>query len=239
MVPVILSLFASPFGGVIRNAAIFPTRTSCPNTTGPAVTVADFGLSEVVSVVPEALRPLYSGFLSDGAGTSYVPFVSGTTPDGLPSFAPHYDRPVLPGQTDNFTVSLRFAPAGTSLASLASDAYANWARTWPSQLSWSDRRPIGTAYLASSPSGNINRPGGPPHNPRRYFSQGDSDNFDLRGPVGLASFQVRILKQAKANVVNMRKLGAQGSITWDLEGEQYPQSTSYVCERGQHREDRP
>ena len=47
---------------------------------------------------------------------------------------------------------------------------------------------------------------------------------------GLAAFQRRVLRQATDSVVNMRRLGAQGSITWDLEGEEYPQSTSYVCE---------
>ena len=201
------------------------------NTTGPSVTLANFGASEVAAVVPNANKPLYTGFLPSGGSNSYTAFISSTTPDGLATFQPQNDRSVQPGQTDSFTVSLRFAPSGTSKSALASDAYSSWAQTWPSQLSWTDRRPIGTAYLASSPSsGNINQSGGYKNNPRRFFNDSDASDFDISTSPGLASFQSRVLQQAASNVQNMQRLGAQGSITWDIEGEQFPQSTSYVCE---------
>ncbi len=45
----------------------------------------------------------------------------------------------------------------------------------------------------------------------------------------MSAFQNRILQQAQSNVQNLRKLGAQGAITWDIEGESYPQPTSYAC----------
>ena len=201
------------------------------NTTGPSVTVADYGSGEVVAVVPHAAKPLYSGFWPTGNGVAYYPLISGTTPDGLATFQPHNDRPVQPGQTQTFTVSLRFASSGTSPVALAQDAYADWARTWPPTLDWADRRPIGTAYLASSPPGpNITQPGGFPNNPRRFFNDSNPADFDIRTPGGLQALQARVLNQAADTVTNMRRLGAQGAITWDLEGEQYPQSTSYVCE---------
>lgn len=38
-----------------------------------------------------------------------------------------------------------------------------------------------------------------------------------------------MLAQAASNVANLQQLGAQGAITWDIEGEQYPRTTSYVC----------
>ncbi|MDE1175578.1 MAG: hypothetical protein PW789_03130 [Edaphobacter sp.] len=200
------------------------------NTTSPSVTVADFGAGEVAVVVPDAQRPLYSGFLPTGSGTAYTTMISTTAPDGLATFQPHNDRPIQPGQTDSFTVSLRFAPAGTATSLLASDAYENWASTWPAQLHWSDRRPIGTVYLASSPSGgDVTQPGGYPNNPRRYFNNSNAENFDTTTAEGLVLFQARMLQQAKSNVENMQRLGAQGAITWDIEGEQYPQETSYVC----------
>ncbi len=199
------------------------------NTIAPSVTLADFGQGEVAAVVPDATKPLYSGFQPTGAPTAYTALISGTTPDNLATFLPHNDRPVQPGQTDSFTVSLRFAPSGTATAALAADAYTNWARTWPMTLQWSDHRIIGTAYLASSPQGNINQPGGFPNNPRRYFNDSNPSDFDVRTPAGLASFQAKVLQQAASNVQNLQRLNAQGAITWDIEGEQYPQSTSYVC----------
>ncbi len=38
-----------------------------------------------------------------------------------------------------------------------------------------------------------------------------------------------MLAQAATNVSTARALGGQGVITWDIEGEQFPQNTSYVC----------
>ncbi len=200
------------------------------NTTGPSVTTADWGSGEVVAVAPDASRPLYSGFwpAQGGAGVPYSPEISGTTPDGLATFQPHNDRPVAPGQTDRYTISLRFAPGGTSTGSLAADAYASWATHFPSVLSWTDRRAIGTVYLASSPQGgDVTRPAGFPTNPRRYFNTG---SVDVTTTAGLVAFQQQVLNEAAAAASNARHLNAQGVITWDIEGEQYPQSTSYVCE---------
>ena len=47
------------------------------------------------------------------------------------------------------------------------------------------------------------------------------------------NFQNKILQQATSNVQNLKQLNSQGAITWDIEGEQYPQPASYVCEPDQ------
>ncbi len=199
------------------------------NTSGPGVTVADYGSGEVAAVVSDATKPLYSGFQPTGNGIGYTALISSTSPNSLASYVPHNDRPVNPGQTDTYTVSLRFAPSGTAAGTLATDAYKSWAATYPQALNWNDRRAIGTVYLASSPSGNVNQPGGYPNNPRRYFNDSNAADFDVTTRNGLAAFQARVLAQAKSNVANLKQLNAQGAITWDIEGEQYPQTTSYVC----------
>ena len=199
------------------------------NTTAPSVTVADYGSGEVAAVHAGALKPLYTGFQPAGTPNVYTPIISGTSIDNMATFFPHNDRPVQPGQTDFFIVSLRFAPSGTPTSALATDAYRAWAAEWPSTLNWPDRRIIGTVYLASSPSGNPNVAGGYPNNPRRYFNDSNAGDFDIRTGEGLANFQNRILQQAQSNVQNLQKLGAQGAITWDIEGEAYPQPTSYAC----------
>ena len=193
-------------------------------TTGPGVSVADYGLGVVTSVIPNEALALYGGWKNAG-GATYTPLMTSTAPDGLASFLPHNDLPLQPGTSLSYTVSLRFTPEGT--AANASDAYRSFAATYPSQLNWVDRRIIGTAYLASSPVGsNITEPGGFPTNPRRYFNDA---SVDITTPQGLQAFQDRILAQATTNVSTSLSLSSQGVITWDLEGEQYPQSTSYVC----------
>ena len=233
-------------GIVFDGASVFPTVLHFPqlpsgfgqpnypqlafNTTAPSVTAANWGGGEVVVVAPEASKPLYTGFwpAQSAGGVSYSPEISGTSPDGLATFQPHHDRPVSPGQTDRYTVSLRFAPGGTPTYPLAADAYAAWASAYPSSLNWADRRPIGTVYLASSPQGgDASRPAGFPTNPRRFFN---SRTVDTTSPTGVIAFQRQVLHRADEVVTNSKQMNAQGVITWDIEGEQYPQATSYVCE---------
>jgi len=199
------------------------------NTSAPSVTVADFGTGVVAAVVTDPSRPLYSGFEPAAAANSYFPIISSTAMDSLAAFLPHNDRPIRPGETDRFTVSLRFAPAGTTGATIAPDAYRNWSASKTSDMHWRDRRILGTVYLASSPQGDPSQPAGYPHNPRRYFNESKPEHFDTRNASGLAKFQARVIRQAKDIVENLHKLNAQGAITWDIEGEQYPQTTSYAC----------
>ncbi len=174
-------------GVVLDGAVIYPLALHFPklplgfndasyaqlafNTTGPSVTIADFVSGEIAAVVPDATKPLYSGFQPTGQTLSYTPIISGTVLDGMATFQPHNERPVAPGQTDSFTVSLRFVPTGTGAASVGADAYASWSKTWPQQLNWTDRRVIGTVYLASSPNANADQSSGYPNNPRRYFNR--------------------------------------------------------------------
>lgn len=199
------------------------------NTSAPGITTADYGTGQVSMAMPDASTSLYSGFQGTGVSNAYTALLSGTSPDSLAAFLPHYDRKLQPGQTDTYTVSLRFAPSGTDPSSLAADVYQSWDTLHPSTLTWNDRRAIGTVYLASSPSGDKTQPGGYLNNPRRYFNDSNAADFDVRTASGLLAFQHRVLQQAQENVTNLKRLNAQGAITWDLEGEQYPQDTSYVC----------
>ena len=193
-------------------------------TTGPGVSAADFGTGVVTSVIPNEAPSLYGGWKTDGANT-YTPIMTSTAPDGLAPFLPRNDQPLQPGSSLTYTVSLRFTPEGT--AANAADAYASFAAKYPSQMTWTDHRILGTAYLASSPNGsNITQPGGYPTNPRRYFND---SSVDITTPSGLQAFQDRILAQAALNVTDTQLMNGQGVITWDIEGEQYPQTTSYVC----------
>ena len=219
--PVTLHFPSLPAG---FGAANYPQISN--NVDGPGVVVANLPLGAVATVVTDPRAPLFSGFQPTGATNAYSVLVSSTTPDGTASFARRYDRPLLPGQTCSFRVIVRFAGVQQTADVIAADAYTQWRAAWPSTLRWPDRRIIGTAYLASSPSGAAEGAGG--GNPRRYFVNSSGAGIDVRSAAGLASFQARVLEQANAVVQNLRQLNAQGVITWDLEGEQYPQPTSYV-----------
>ncbi len=199
------------------------------NANEPGVTLREFGTGTVAIVTPGALGPLYSGCeprpaaeKSGSARCSVI--VSSTRPDALKD-ATSVRPAVMPGQSDSFTLSLRFSPSGVSSPTSTADVYDAWAKQWPATLSWKDRRVVGTVYLASSPQNGATTP---LNNPRRYFSLGEPA-FDVNSADGLEKFQAKVLATAEQTVANLKKLDAQGVITWDVEGEQYPQNTSYVC----------
>lgn len=222
-------------GVTLDGASIYPV-TLHPDGGVSGVRIAD-GLEEPVTVAatwPQAqavlvavnpTREIYGGFEPAANGGTAV-IASGTRPDSVPPGEGNMGRNIKPGQTDTFTVSLRFAAPDASLATIAADAYTQWNKLHPVKLQWTDRRIIGTVYLSSSGQGDKTQPAGFPTNPRRYFND---PGVDVTTPAGLAQFQTRVLTQAQTVVTNLRQLNAQGAITWDIEGEQYPQDTSYVC----------
>lgn len=190
--------------------------------TDPGVTAADYGSGIVTSVIPDESLPIYGGWLNQG-GTTYVPLMTATAPDSLPTYYTFNDVPVQPGHQYSYRVSLRFTPEGTQAD--ASDAFQSFAKTYPNQLHWPDRRIIGSAYVAEgSGSPDPVNPSGFPTNPRRYFND---SSVNIYTPQGIASFQQKLLQQATETAVTTARLNAQGVITWNIEGETW--ATSYVC----------
>jgi hypothetical protein len=218
--------FVLHFGQIPDDFPAGPFPALSDNYTSPGVVVADYGTARAALVVPDAGKPLYAAYRRLTDADAFAALVSSTSPDDLSKLERHMDRPVMPGQTDRFTLSLRFFDDKQPIQTVAADAYNSWNQRWPSTLDWKDRRPIGALYLASSPSaGTLSDPA----NPRRYFELGTLSGVDIRTPDGLAKFQQRVLSAAGSVVETLRRLDAQGAVTWDIEGEQYPQETSYVC----------
>ena len=212
-------------GGVVYAVTLRGVKASgslADNVDGPGVSMGEFAGGVLAVVVPDAAKPLYSGFQPGKDGAMAV-VASGTAPDSLGPGAVKRVRPVEPGQTETFTLSLRFGPVGSTGTRLGADAYRSFTARWPQRLDWKDRRVIGTVYLASSPQGDKTVAAGYRTNPRRYFTDESLDVKDV------GRFQGKVLDQAEAIVTNLRRMNAQGMITWDIEGEEYPQDTSYVC----------
>ncbi|MER3433516.1 MAG: hypothetical protein C4288_08800 [Leptolyngbya sp. ERB_1_1] len=73
---------------------------------------------------------------------------------------------------------------------------------------WSDRRPIGTMFLSSSPAYT-------PNNSRKWLNAKD---LNLSTPEGRAELRKRMLSLASYSISHMREINAQGVIVFDLEG---------------------
>ncbi len=234
---------AAGSGVIIGGANIYPFALHFPNdpvgfygysqfaptTIGPGIVAADYGTGVATAVVVDPTNEVYGGWDADGTNT-YVPLMTTTSPSDLASYFPHNNSNLMPGTSLTYTVSVRFTNEG--VAADISDAAANYRKVYPATFHWSDRRVIGTAYLASNSSsgnGNANSASGcgtSSTNPRNYKVAG---SVNCSYNVNSVGFQDNILSQAASIVTNAAALKAQGVITWDVEGEEYPQDTSYVC----------
>jgi hypothetical protein len=85
-------------------------------------------------------------------------------------------------------------------------------------VSWKDRRPIGAIFLAG-PQINV------ASNPRRWTL--NFGEIDVSNDKGKAAFRTALLKLADNSVQVLKDTGAQGMITWDPEGEEFPGACYY------------
>src|SRR5438874_7873682 len=116
------------------------------------------------------------------------------------------------GITKTFNVSLRFGPAGSRVQDLSRDVLERYAKKYPFQINWNDRRPIGAIFLASS---GINVA----TNPRRWIM--NEGKIDITNGQGKTAFREALLKLADDSIKVLKDANAQGVITWDPEGQQF------------------
>ena len=127
-------------------------------------------------------------------------------------------RDIKPGVSKTFNVSLCFGPAGSRVQDLSADVLERYAKKYPPQVQWQDRRPIGAVFLAG-PQINVSS------NPRRWTM--NSGEIDITNKEGKAAFRAALLKLADNSVQVLKDTGAQGMITWDPEGEEFPGACYY------------
>ncbi len=228
-------------GATFRGATIYPLTLSDAGQSKPASAVASqwvdgvnepdvitamLGRTQTVLSSVEAKQPLWLGSQPTKAG-GVAMIVSSALPDGVQAAEGTANGlAVPPGQSASTHILFRFAAAGSDPSRAAPEAYTAFRARWPQRLNWPDRRAIGTVYLASAGSGDASHRAGTSMDPRRFLAAAD---VDLRGPVGLQQFQAGVLGEAETIVQNLRKMNGQGAITWDIEGQEYPPNTSYVC----------
>ena len=122
------------------------------------------------------------------------------------------------GDWRQFSISLRFGPAGTDPLTLIPDLNKRYAERFPAELNWSDRRPIGCAFLSTSDTKWKT-------NPRGWFQD---RTVDITTEAGRADFQRRVLQYADTCVRVAKEMDAQGIIVWDIEGQENPHAISYI-----------
>jgi hypothetical protein len=127
-------------------------------------------------------------------------------------------RDIEPGVTKTFTFSLRFGPAGARVQDLSGDVLERYAKKYPFHVDWKDRRPIGAVFLAG-PQINVSS------NPRRWTM--NSGEIDITTDQGKTAFRAALLKLADNSIQVLKDTGAQGMITWDPEGEEFPGACYY------------
>lgn len=130
--------------------------------------------------------------------------------------------PIEPGRSTTAEVSLRFGAPGDDAKSLAGDTLDRYAKRYPYQLAWKDRRAIGGLVLASVGKHAAT-------NPRGWFN--NVSDVDVITPAGLVAFRTRLLAYADESIRELKAANAQGMITWDVEG----QEVDYVCYYGDPR----
>jgi len=124
-------------------------------------------------------------------------------------------RPIVPRNSDRFSLSLRFAGEGELPKVVLSDLFARWGAAFPPNLNWPDRRPLALLMLASH--GRMT-----PFNPLnpRYWRFVDP-KLDITSERGRQQFKVRLFQEADKTIANSKRMNAQGVVVWDVEGQQY------------------
>jgi hypothetical protein len=125
---------------------------------------------------------------------------------------------IKPGSSETFNLSLRFGPARSHVPDLSRDVLERYAEKYPFRINWTDRRPIGAIFLASS---GINAA----TNPRRWIL--NSGKIDITTYKGKGVFRKALLGMADTSVKVLKDAHAQGMITWDPEGQEFPEACYY------------
>ncbi len=115
-------------------------------------------------------------------------------------------RPIAPGTSDSYTVSLRAGSADDPVAP-AADVCAAYADAHPMLLDWPDRRPILRTFIGDWL----------PHTPPLDEKPTKPEPVTPDEP-----FRERVLNSARRLVESMKSVDAQGMVIWNVEGSMVP-----------------
>jgi len=125
-------------------------------------------------------------------------------------------RPIAPGNSDRYELSIRIGAAGDNPHELASDIYKKFAEAHPRKLNWPDRRPITQLFFGG---------GAPKEKIIAHFRDPDEHP---KPEAGDAKRQEGLEKAVQRGVEAAQAVNAQGIIFWDIEGNSFKHPTTYI-----------
>ncbi len=167
----------------------------------------------------DASRPLMMKLERQNAASTQAMVVVMNHHDYEDGGSPYLYSPIPAKGTIHFRIGFRFLPPAPDPMAACGDLFAAFAQKYPlmqNVRAWQDRRPIAQIFLAGD---NTNHG----LNPRKWFDA--SRHINVTTPGGVKRFQRMILDLARETVKRMKSMNAQGVITWDIEGAQFPNAT--------------
>jgi hypothetical protein len=194
------------------------------NVGGPAIFCANYGGPQPGALVCdlesiEATEPLLLKLEGSNPGENERVLKVMNHHDHWDDGSPYPYWPVPANGSVHFRVGLRFAESRPDPVAVCPDLFAAFARRYPvmkNVAAWQDRRPIAQIFFGSN-----NTNGG--RNPRKWFSS--IADVDVTTPAGVKRFQKLVLQRAREALPRMKWMNAQGVVTWDIEGEEFPNAT--------------
>jgi len=192
------------------------------NLDAPTIIPADFGVGKMVLSNEDVVKPVYVGLLdaNNPDGSMYKVWVSTVPFNGMQTQGvPNIEDKLAPGKSVRYQLALRFYPSGTPDEQVATPVVVKYRSHNNIKSIWNDRRPLGALFLSSVSKQN------PEANPRGWLP---SLNISIRTADDIRQLRKEILAYATRSIANLKKMNAQGMITWDIEGQEFPHAISYV-----------
>lgn len=191
------------------------------NIEGPDLRRAQFEGGQLLWLSLQPNRPMQQLIQVADEGRVSLTVTAGHEKGGVKVYDGTWDsRPIKPGESDSYVLSLRFADADASAWEKAADVFRAFGEAYPPVFEWLDRRPIGTLHVADS---RRNR-----RNPRGWFALTHDADFPSATDENYQErFREHMLANADRVIEISRRLGLQGVIVWQIEGMQEPGHTYY------------
>jgi hypothetical protein len=213
--------FAFDFGKKPANfQPSFPYFTN--NISTPAVVRADMGTYQVFIENPDIGKKVYMGLLEENNTNAslYRVWNGNTSFAGMTEFDHGAELSLAPGKSFNYTMLIKFCKPEATSSVVSKKAYSNFRTNFPFKIKWPDRRPIGELFLASFTGQQFQ------NNPRNWIF--NASELNISTPAGRTILRQKVLEYAKASIGFLKDMNAQGMITWDIEGQQFPHPLSYI-----------
>jgi hypothetical protein len=188
------------------------------NVDAPSSVWWNYGSGSVDLVNEDVVAPLGLGFwqAQNPAGAQWYLMLDTDSGHTLNPNWPVMNRPIAPGGIDTYSVSLRFGGPGLDEPTLAKDIFALYSKTYPRQVKTpTSKKPIAALMVTGKFRPTF------PKNPRGWFND---SSIDITTSAGISAFQKRLLSWGDGAVAEMRRVGAQGGILWDIEGQQFDEA---------------